>query len=263
MKTTGTFGYIIGKKKRMMTVEFDADLLWQILVREIYILIKHYGTIELLKETFEKIKVVKSHPKVSDKKKCLLFTKLETDSSDKNNINNISDIANNEWPKCNEWSKCNEWHKLLYYCQGSFINLLEVGCILNQEEGPGYTFLLDFNKKMVIFYKKNLQGNNTELDKATIEEIMAFDEMPSKTYIEIISNMKEQFNEFYKNYQRINAELEKLLILKSNAKKEGAINIEEKVDKLISDMNWELKILHLNRRVFYNRLKELDLIEEE
>ena len=44
MVTKGAFGYIIGKKKRLMTVNDDADLLWKILVREIYVLMKHYKT---------------------------------------------------------------------------------------------------------------------------------------------------------------------------------------------------------------------------
>ena len=55
MGTSGTFGYIIGKKKRMMYVHCDADLLWQILVREIYVLMKHYGSKEALQTAFEAI----------------------------------------------------------------------------------------------------------------------------------------------------------------------------------------------------------------
>jgi hypothetical protein len=39
-------------------VNDDADLLWQILVREIFILMKHYKSIEALKEAFLKIKVI-------------------------------------------------------------------------------------------------------------------------------------------------------------------------------------------------------------
>ena len=50
MANPGVFGYIIGRKKRLMRVENDADLLWQILVREIYVLMKHYGSKELLQK---------------------------------------------------------------------------------------------------------------------------------------------------------------------------------------------------------------------
>lgn len=240
MISVGTFGYIIGKKKRMMHVYYEADLLWQILVREIYILIKYFGDIESLKEEFQKINIVKSYPKESDIKKCLIFTNLE-------NNNNYT----------------NSWSDLLYYVQGSFINLIESGYILKQEdEIKGYTFILDFNKKNVKFYIIDLYENIKHLNSATIDEIMLFNDMPIKTYTEIITNMKEQFNSFYNNYIQLDEELNKLLILKKNTKKEGAINIEEKIDKMISDIKWNLKKLHMGRRVFYNRLKNLDLIDE-
>jgi hypothetical protein len=42
MATKGVFGYIIGKKKRLMKVSDDADLLWQLATREIYILMNKY-----------------------------------------------------------------------------------------------------------------------------------------------------------------------------------------------------------------------------
>jgi len=241
MVSTGTFGYIIGKKKRMMSVQYDSIMLWQILVREIYVLMKHFGTIDVMKEAFEKLVIVKSYPKAIDIKKCLIFTDLENAKED-----------------------TNSWSDLLYYCQGSFINILEAGYIIKQDiDIPGYTFILDFNKNSVKFYTKDLKGKNTDLNKATIEEIMNFNDMPTKTYNEIVSNMRAHFSEFHNKYITIDEELDKLKNLKNNTKNQGAANIEEKLDKLISDMNWELKILHMGRRVFYNRLKNLDLIDEE
>ena len=240
MTTIGTFGYVIGRKKRIMRVQNDAELLWQILVREIYILIKHFGSKELLQEAFEKIKVVKSDPKEADIEKFKIFTNLE-------NIN--SNYG---------------WSELLYYCQGSFINLLEAGNIFKKDiDEMGYVFILDFNKGCVKFYNKNLQGKIEDLNTASIEEIMDFEEMPTTSYDKIINNMKEKFVDYYDKYSKIKEELERLTSLKNNARDQGAVNIEEKVDKLIREMNWELKILNLGRRVFYNRLKDLDLIDEE
>ena len=240
MTTIGTFGYVIGRKKRIMCVQNDAELLWQILVREIYILIKHFGSKELLQEAFEKIKVVKSEPKEADIKKCKIFTNLES--------------IENEYG----------WPKLLHYCQGSFINLLEAGSILKQDiDEMGYVFILDFNKGQAKFYNKSLHGKINDLNTASIEEIMDFEEMPEISYDKIISNMKEKFTEYYNKYSKIKEELERLMSLKNNARDQGAVNIEEKVDKLIDDINWELKILNLSRRVFYNRLIDLDLIDKE
>ena len=63
MATKGVFGYIIGKKKRFMIVENDTELLWQILVREIYILMKKFASIEVMKKAFEQIKVAKNKPR--------------------------------------------------------------------------------------------------------------------------------------------------------------------------------------------------------
>jgi hypothetical protein len=239
MTNIGTFGYIIGRKKRIMRVQNDADLLWQILVREIYILMKHFGSKELLQEAFEKIKVVKSYPKQSDIDKYKMFTNLES---------NFIETG---------------WSELLHYCQGSFINLLEAGSIFKKDfDEIGYVFILDFNKGQVKFYNNNLHGK-IELNTASIEEIMDFEEMPDISYEKIISNMKEKFADYYDKYSKIKKELERLMSLKNNARDQGAVNIEEKVDKLIDEMNWELKVLNLSRRVFYNRLKDLDLIDNE
>jgi len=242
MTTIGTFGYLIGRKKRIMRVQNDAELLWQILVREIYILIKHFGSKELLQEAFEKIKVVKSDPKKADIEKCKMFTNLE------------GNFMEQEYG----------WTQLLHYCQGSFINLLDAGSILKQDiDEMGYVFILDFNKGIVNFYNKNLHGKVEDLNNASIDEIMDFEEMPLISYDKIINNMKEKFVDYYDKYSKIKEELERLISLKNNAKEQGAANIEEKVDKLLDDMNWELKVLNLGRRVFYNRLKDLDLIDEE
>jgi hypothetical protein len=75
--------------------------------------------------------------------------------------------------------------------------------------------------------------------------------------------MNERFIIWYDKYSKIQEELDKLNKLKFEAKKQGAANIEDKVDKLIYDMDFQKKELNRNRRVFYHRLKALDLIEEE
>ena len=121
---------------------------------------------------------------------------------------------------------------------------------------------MDFDKGCVKFYKKFLEKKREELGSATLEEIMKFENMPTKTYNEIVCEMQSSFADFYSKYFNINEELQNLYKLKTKAKSEGAVNIEEKVNKLIYDMEWEMKKLHSGRRVFFNRLKALDLIEE-
>ena len=239
----GAFGYIIGKKKRFMLVENDTELLWQILVREIYILMNQFGSIELMKKAFEQIKVAKNKPSKSDIEKCRIFS-----DSDFLHYNNKND----------------DWSLLLKNCQNSYINLLESGYILNHSDDvDGRIFVLYFNKGIVKYYFQDKFKNiKKEMGTATIEEIMSFNDMPKKTYIEIVSEMKSSFKLYYDNLNEIHEELDKLIKLKKKAKDENAVNIEDKVDKLIDDMNWEEKQLHLGRRVFYHRLKEIDLIDE-
>lgn len=237
MGTQGVFGYIIGRKKRIIQVQNDADLLWQILVREIYVLMKHYGTKEALQTAFEKIKTIRNNPKPDDIEKYKMFCDFENQNDD--------------------------WYSVLRYCQSSFINILEAGYIVNQKEEYGQCLILDFNKGSVSFYGK-INGNKDELlETATIEEIMEFEDMPTKTHTEIVSEMNDRFKIWYDKFKRVKDELEKLYRLKKEAKRQGAANIEDKVEKLIYDMEFEKRELNKKRRVFYHRLKVLDLIEEE
>jgi hypothetical protein len=236
MVSQGVFGYIIGRKKRMMHVNIDADMFWQILVREIYVLMKHYETKEALKSAFEMIKITKNKPKLEDIEKCKIFADLE--------------VLNN---------KADDWYCLLRYCQHSFINILEAGYIINQKEEYGLVFMLDFNKGLVSCYS----NNSKILETATIEEIMEFDEMPTKCYKEIIKEMREIFGIWNEKFLKISEELVNLKKIKQESKNQGAVNIEYKVDKLIYDVKLQRQILYGERRVFYNRLEALDLIEND
>ena len=240
MVTKGAFGYIIGKKKRLMIINDDADLLWQILVREIYLLMNHYKTKEELQLAFEKIEVVKnkSKPKPTQIEKCKCFTDFER-------------------------NELEEWDCLLRYCQSSFINILESGYILNEKnDANGHVFVLDFNKGEVNYYYEDYEGKKNKIDNATIEEIMTFDDMPTKSYTEIVDEMNDKFIVYFDSITKVRVELDKLNKLLLETKRQGAANIEDKVNKLIYDITMEERKLHINRRVFYNRLKALDLIEE-
>ena len=237
----GSFGYKIGRKTKLMRVDEDADLLWQICVREIYVLMKHYKTKEDLQKAFETIVVAKNKPNFGQTQQCKCFTDFENNDDD-------------------DWN----WSALLRYCQSSFINILESGHILNEKNHVyGHIFLLDFNKGEVSFFYKDCDGKDKEIDSAKIEEIMDFEDMPSKSYIEIVAEMRDRFAVFYENITKVRTEIEKLNKLLAESKRQGAANIEEKVDKLLYEMKIEERKLNAGRRVFYNRLKMLDLIEEE
>uniref|UniRef100_A0A6C0IDQ7 Uncharacterized protein n=1 Tax=viral metagenome TaxID=1070528 RepID=A0A6C0IDQ7_9ZZZZ len=251
MVTPGTFGYLIGKKKRIMHVTDDADLLWQILVREIYVLMKYYKSKELLKDAFEKIKVVKSNknPTNLQQEQCKMFTNFALTQE-----------------KEKEKEKEQGWNKILHFCQSSYINLLEAGYLIkeDQDQESGLTFMLDFNKGEVrYYYKKNTNNNNIKiLQSATIEEIMDYEEMPIKSYTDIMSEMREQFDTYYTAFKKIQNEKEKILELIKDAKAQNAINITDKLQTLLEEQLLEERTLNLSRRMFYNRLKALELIEE-
>jgi hypothetical protein len=56
----------------------------------------------------------------------------------------------------------------------------------------------------------NLEGNTKQLDKARLKEIMEFDEMPKKSYTEIVSEMKDQFNIYYENLTKLRNNIKKV-----------------------------------------------------
>jgi len=243
MGTQGQFGYIIGKKKRLMNVQNDANLLWQIGVRELYILMKNYESIENLKKEFENIKKIttdsSSKPKSSDIEKCKLYTDLEVSNQN-----------------------TKDWYCLLKYCQSSFINILDIGYILNSKEKPGYILILDFNKNILNFYFNQIDNKKKLLNQATIDEIMNFDNMPNSNLILIKEEMKLRVNNWLEKYNEKKLSIEKLSTMIKNAKQIGDINIEIKLEKIKENETSELNELIRNRREFYYRLKAIDLIEE-
>jgi len=240
MESKGSFGYKIGRKIRTMQVEMDADLLWQILVREIYVLMNHYGSIESLREEFEKLLEAKNKPKAEAIEKCKIFTDLSV--SQKNY----------------------DWSCLTHYCQKSFINILESGYFLNNGNNKNYIFILDFNTNSVRFYGVDYEKKTTEYNKATIDEIMEFEDMPTKTYTEIVKEMRERFYEYDNSLNKIDSEIEKINNIFKKARELGSDqNIISKARKLLDNLEWEKKGLNKSYRFFYNRLLALDLIENK
>jgi len=244
MGTKGSFGYKIGKKLRLMSVQYDADLLWQILVREIFVLMKHYGNIELLREAFVNLKDAKGKPSKETIEKCKVFSDLK-----------VSNETMNE--------TINDWCCLLRHCQHSFINILDSGYFLNDgNEYLGLILILDFNTNSVIFYSKKNKKEIKIHEKATIDEIMDFEDMPTKTLIEIIEEMNEKFKIYYANSKKIMIEKNNIESIINKAKELGGEqNIIQRAKQLLDDLDWENTKLNMEYRVFYNRLDALNLID--
>lgn len=248
MEISGSFGYKIGRKLRLMKITEHIDLFWQVLVREIYVLMKHYQTIESLQVQFENLKEAKNKPKKEAIEKCEPFTE---------------DFTINLSLQDDKYS-INSWDNLLRFCQMSYINVLESGYFLNNGDEKGPTFIIDFNTKEIILYSKNSNNKRIEYNKETLNEIMDFDEMPSKTLTEIVEKMKENYTTYKTKLENIHSEQKKTQIAIEKAKELGHDqNILEKAKKLYDDLLWEEKVLKSKRRLFYHRLDELNLIEHE
>jgi len=253
MNNPGLFGYKIGKQTRTMIVEQHASLLWRILVREIYVIMKHYNSdIDKIKQIFEDLTLAKGKPKKETIEKCKIFMDLTTKEQYNCDINT------------------NDWKTILRYCQSSYINVIKSGYFLNngkelmnKSDLNGHIFMIDFNTNPVtvnFYFKKN--GKIYEENKATLDEIMSFDEMPIKSYTEITDEMEEAFNIFYDNLKKIYEEKQKISNIIEKAKELGnEQNIIKQANKLYEDMVWTEKRLHASRRVFYKRLDALNLIE--
>lgn len=240
MGTQGSFGYKIGRKIRLMHVQYDADLLWQILVREIYVLMKHYGSIESLREAFINLSEAKNKPKLEAIEKCKIFTDLSV-----------------------SYQNRDDWYCLTRHCQHSFINILESGYFLNNgHQNSNFVFLLDFNTNSVRFYGVNFEKKETEYEKATINEIMEFEEMPTKTYTEIVEEMRERFEKHDKQVKEVDLEIENIEnIIKKTKELGGEQNIISKARELLYDIEWKKKGLKMKYRFFYHRLDALNLID--
>ena len=167
---------------------------------------RHFGSKDALRAAFEKIQVVAVAKNKPPNQKVFEHCKL------------FADFSDSEYWKTDVM----EWSSLLRHCQNSFINLLEVGYILQSVDRGAVgerVFLLDFNKGCVNYYmncythvlfenahkcefssaKSNVamrisnaqrcKGGlcKKELNKATLEEIMGFED------IAILLAMAEKF----------------------------------------------------------------------
>lgn len=241
MGTQGSFGYKIGRKVRLMHVQYDADMLWQTCVREIFILMKHFGSVDLLREAFEKLEEAKNKPKPEAIEKCKPYTDLTV-----------------------SYQNTGDWYCLTRNCQHSYINILDSGYFLNNGEKSGLIFLLDFNTNSVRYYGVDWEKKEEEYEKATIDEIMEFDDMPTKSYTEIITETRERAEKYSEKLKKVDEEIEHIKNLTKKAKDLGATHdVLQRTSQLLWDMEHERKKLEWDYRYFFHRLDALNLINHD
>jgi hypothetical protein len=242
MGTQGSFGYKIGRKLRLMHVHYDADMLWQLLVREIYVLMKHYGSIESLRKAFENLLEAKNEPNPKAIEKCKVFTDLQVSNKHTKN-----------------------WYCLTRQCQHSFINILESGYFLNNgEKNAPFVFILDFNTNSVQFYGAGLENKIIEYEKASIDEIMEFEDMPTKSYTEIVTEMNTRFENYSKEVGELDIMTEKVNnVIKRINELGGEQNVLKQAQDMLYEVDWKKNKLEREYRFFYHRLDALNLIDHE
>lgn len=250
MEKQGSFGYKIGRKVRLMHVEYAADILWQTCVREIYILMKHYGSFESLKDAFTKLKDAKNKPSIEAIEKCKPYSDLSATTT---SIKPITEEAKHIW------------HSLTRNCQHSYINILDSGYFFNNGcPTNGYVFMLDLNAKTAYYNYVNRDGTISKYDEATIDEIMSFDEMPTKSYIELVEETKERYAIFADKIKNIDESIEEM---KESIKRAKEIHLPDDVlyraKQLLSSLESQKIQIEKEYRYFYHRLKSLHLIKEE
>jgi hypothetical protein len=259
-KKQGTIGFIIGKKSCLMVVDNHGDLLWQICVRELYILLKYYNSnLEILKNEFLKLIIIKKNQNLKKKltKDFLLYCDL-------NNINELEDInklLENKNKIINDDDYIFSIENILKFINLSFINILDIGYFLNNglKKEKNYNFIIDFNNEELRYYKKTNDGKIINYEKIKILDILNFDDMPEITYNEIIKKNKDRFDIYYDKLLIILREKDNInKILKNNLLDNNIINGAK---KMLDKINDELYIHNKNYRYFFNRLNDLELID--
>ncbi len=216
MGTQGVFGYILGKKKRYMHVQYDANMLYDILIRELYILLKHHGSVENLKTVFDTIKNASGIPT----KEILNKTKYYSNFT----VSNKS---------------TSDWYCVLRNCQLSFINIIDCGFILNCHDEYGFIFTLNFNTNKIIF-----SNDKKIIHEHEISDILNMEGMPQITYDEIINDVRLAYNINKEKIDEKNDILHKILLEHPNIEKIILTkrHIDSKDPKIIDTV--QKKILH-------------------
>jgi hypothetical protein len=222
-----------------MHVQYDADMLWQTCVREIFVLMKHFGSTDLLRDAFENLQEAKNKPKLEAIEKCKPYTDLTV-----------------------SYQNTGDWYCLTRNCQHSFINILDSGYFLNNGQKSGFIFLLDFNTNSVRFYDIDWEKKEHEREKATIDEIMEFDDMPTKSYTEIVTETRERAEKYVEKLKKVDEEIEKIQNMTKKAKELSApLDMFQQIQLLLNEMTYQRTNLEQDYSYFTHRLDILNLLE--
>ena len=190
MGTYGFYEYIIDSKKYTAYTQFDADTMWSILSRQIYVLLKHYGSVELLKNAFKQIKII--------------------DNTTQPTQTEINELIIYYDPQVGTQRK-NDWYCLLRKTQMNLILTLNSGYMLFEKYIPDvFLFTIDFDNNKLSF-----QYSGEKKEECNIEDVFTnITNPPTITYDEYIAEFKTQSMMHIKNHElisNINLNLKQLL----------------------------------------------------
>lgn len=221
MGTRGSIGFIKNKKKYLMHIQYDANELWDIACRELFILIYYYCincincSFKELENKFLNLKVIynnqnefKSNIMKNNEKKFNQFL-LGTHITSGSLINTLPEdiiikikdhlIDDENYdlsiPKTlipftdNSKYSSNDWYSYLKYCQGSYINIVDSGYFLNNGYYSGYVLLLDFDKLSLEYLFIDHLNNEEKLKNTTLSDLIKMDFKNLKKLHEIYTNI--------------------------------------------------------------------------
>jgi len=189
MGTTGLYGFILNGFYYLMYVHYDGDMSMSVMKREVYTILKHYGSIENVKKEFREIKWRTCGLNPTKKEIELLepWTDLQIE---------------------NKTTK--SWYCLLHHCQKSLIYTLEAGYILLHDNKPptasrpnylGFMCWWNLDINIIEFY--NGEEFIQKLDPYELINNKPKN-FPIKTYDKIIENFYNTYNQNKNKFEKEN-----------------------------------------------------------
>lgn len=178
MGTQGLYGYILNGIYYLMYVHYDGDMMMSVMKREVYVILKHFDSIELVKKEFANIKWRTNG--LNPTKKEIELLKPWTNLEFKNR---------------------KTWNCLLHNCQKSLIHTLESGYILlhddkiptnNKPEYLGFICWWNIDTNIIEFYSGEELIQKIDSYKLIENKPINF---PKKTYNQIIDNFYNMYSE--------------------------------------------------------------------
>ena len=291
----GSIGFILGSKTRKMLVTHDADLLWHVCVRELWLMLYHYESIDAMRDAFANIQCIRPRKNAvvlddSIKMRCACVADTSDDI-----LRELADIAEKEEaepdpdPTVTATATATattkeEWMRWLSKCEHSFINMVTCGMMLRRsstdDEFVDFEFLVDFNENKVLWTKNTVfsptltsssafASSSLALGMSLTEsprtwevpfhEIMQFeDDMPRGTLTEIVEARRARFDRLFADYKALHTRrcaAEKVLALLP-----GERNIGAQANAILEDIQKEVVALLQNYHYFHHFIDDLNLM---